>query len=307
MRGVLRSTIAAALAAATLLGATACHACTSFAAYSRTTLYGMNFDYDTSVPVRLLVDESAETAAFHLAFVMGPRSVPRTAGMNEHGLFVATQELHPMVPDSAPPGPGEECFWRLYAQALSQFASVSEVEGYLATHRTVNCPGVTLHLLAADPSGRAVVVEPGADGHVVTEVENNRIVMTNFANCEFAGSDPDSIHGVGAGRYRIAHDYLEEHFEDFDVADGLGLLESAASQWTRCSMVFDPAAGEVYVALEGDFSKILRVSLADRTIETHSGYEEQRFWRLNEWGISSAALQGREPGFLERVRDFFGR
>jgi hypothetical protein len=267
----------------------------------------MNFDYDTSVPVRFLIDESGETAAFHVAFVRGPRNVPRTAGMNEHGLFAATQELYPMVRDVGMPGPGEQCFWRLYATALSEFASVADVEEHLATHRTVNCPGVTLHALFADPSGRAVVVEPGEDGHRVTEVDNDRIVMTNFANCRFVGSDPDSIYGVGSDRYGTAHSFLEERFEGFDVADGFELLESVAWEWTRCSMVFDPAAGEIYLALEGDFSKILRVSLADRTIETHSGYEEQRSWHLNKWGVSAIALQGGTPGFFERIRDYFGQ
>ena len=300
-------TAAAALTAALLLGAPTSRACTSFAVYSENVLYGMNFDYDTTVPTRLLIDDSGETAAFHLAFVMGPRNIPRTAGMNEHGLFVATQELHPMVLDVGAPGPGEECVWRLYAQALSQFASVSEVEEHLAAHRVVNCPGVTLHVLAADPGGRAIIVEPGNDGHRVTEIEDDRIVMTNFANCQFAGSDPDSIYGAGADRYRIARDYLEEHFQGFDVTDGLELLESASSQWTRCSMVFDPAEGEVYVALERDFSKILRVSLADRTVETYSGYDEHRSWNLSNWGVSTIALQGGTPGFFERIRDFFGQ
>jgi hypothetical protein len=299
--------LAAAIAAAVVFAAPVCSACTSFAVYSERTLYGMNFDYDTSVPVRLLVDESGETVAFHLAFVMGPRSVPRTAGMNEHGLFVTTQELHPMMLDVGTPGPGEQCFWVLYARALSQLASVADVEERLAANRMVNCPGVTLHAMFADPSGRAIVVEPGEDGHRVTEVDNDRIVMTNFANCRFVGSDPDSVRGFGADRYRIAHDHLEEHFEGFDVADGLGLLEGAASQWTRCSMVFDPAAGAVYVTLEGDFSKVLRVSLADRAIETYSGYDQHESWHLNKWGVSAISLQGGTPGFFERIRDFFGQ
>ena len=302
----MRTLFLAVLAAALLAVPFTCRACTGFAVYSERALYGMNFDYDASVPVRLLVDESGGTRAFHLAFVRGLRRIPRTAGMNEHGLFVSNQELHPMVPDAPGPGPGEQCPWELYAQALSEFATVSDVEGHLATHRMVSCPGITLHLLFADPSGRAMIVEPGDDDNVVIPIERDYIVMTNFANCEFIGSDIDDVHGVGGDRYRVAHDYLEEHLKSFDVANGLELLEKTSWSATRCSMVFDPELGEVYVALERDFDRILRVSLEDRTVETYSGYEEHMSWPLNERGIPTTVLLGGKPTFFERIRGFFG-
>ena len=72
-------------------------------------------------------------------------------------------------------------------------------------------------------------------------------------------------------------------------------------------MVFDPAAGEVYVALEGDCSKIFRVSLDAKVIETYSGFDEHASWPLNSWGISMTELQGGKPGLLERIRGFFAR
>ena len=300
----MRTLTIALLALCALAGPGACRACTGFAVYSDSPVYGMNFDYDPSVPVRLLIDDSGGTRAFHVAFVKGPRRMPRTAGMNEHGLFVSTQELHPMV-QAGPPGPGEQCPGGLYYQSLPEFTSVSDVEEHLETTRMVNCHGVTLHLLFADPTGRAIVVEPGDDGHRVTEIERDRLVMTNFANCRFEETDRDSVYGVGADRYRIAHDYLDEHFEGFDVADGLELLESASWRATRCSMVFDPLAGEVYVALEGDFSRVYRVSLEDATIETHSGFEEHESWKLGRFGVSTAVLAGAKPGVLDRIIRFF--
>jgi hypothetical protein len=303
----MRVLFAALLAACTLAGPFTCHACTGFAVYSERTLYGMNFDYDTSVPVRLLIDESEGTRAFHVAFVMGLRSMPRTAGMNEHGLFASDQELHPMVGDASTPGPGEQCAWQLYAQALSEFATVSDINEHLKTHRMVDCPGPTLHLLFADPSGRAMIVEPGDDGNIIIPIERDYIVMTNFRNCDFSGSELADVYGVGADRYRIAHEYLEEHFEGFDVSDGLELLERSSSRWTRCSMVFDPTAGEVFVALEGDFTRTLRVSLEDATIETYSGFDEHASWRLGRLGVSTTELAGEDPGFMDRIIRFFVR
>jgi len=303
----MRTLFLTLLLSAVLTAPFASHACTGFAVYSEQALYGMNFDHDTSVPVRLLIDESEGTRAFHLAFVMGPRNMPRTAGMNEHGLFASDQELHPMVGGASMPGPGEQCAWQLYAQALSEFATVSDVDEHLKTHRMVNCPGVTLHLLFADPSGRAMIVEPGDDDDIIIPIERDYIVMTNFPNCEFAGSELDDVHGVGADRYQIAHEYLEEHFEGFDVSDGLELLKRSSSRWTRCSMVFDPVAGEVYVALEGDFAKILRVSIEDATIETYSGFDEHASWRLGRLGVSTAELAGEDPGLMDRIIRFFVR
>ena len=70
-------------------------------------------------------------------------------------------------------------------------------------------------------------------------------------------------------------------------------------------MVFDPAAGEVYVALEGDFSKIFRVSLESATIETHSGSGKHESWPLGRFGVSAAELAGDEPSFLDRIIRFF--
>jgi len=301
----MRILFAALAVACTLACPPTCRACTGFAVYSDAPIYGMNFDYDPDIPVRFLIDDSGGTRAFHLAFVKGPRRVPRTAGMNEHGLFVSMQELHPMVPDAGPPGPGEQCTGGLYLQSLEEFESVSDVEEHLAANRVVNCYGITLHMLFADPTGRAMVVEPGDDGHRITELYGDRIVMTNFANCEFVGVDLDSIYGVGADRYRIAHEYLEEHSEGFGVSDAFELLARTAWQWTRCSMVFDPTAGEVYVCLEGDFSRVFRVSIADATMETYRGFDEHRSWHLGRFGVSGAELGGATPGFMDRLVRFF--
>jgi hypothetical protein len=298
-----------------LAGAGPAPACTGFAVYSDSPIYGMNFDYDLDVPVRLLIDDSGGTRAFHLAFIRGPRMMPRTAGMNEHGLFVSTQELHPMA-KAGPPGPGEQCPGGLYRQTLSEFATVADVAEHLETTRMVNCHNLSLHVLFADPSGDAMIVEPagytpgdvesGSKDHHITRPEDGRIVMTNFANCRFVGADRDSIFGFGADRYRISHDYLDENVDGFDVEDGLELLERASWRYTRCSLVFDPVAREVYVAIEGDFSKILRVSLDDATVETYTGYDEHRSWKLDRLGLPITALaEGRGASFFERIRGFF--
>lgn len=285
-------------------GESVCVACTGLAVYSERPVYGMNFDYSPDVPVRLLIDDAYGVRTFHMAFVTGPRRMPRTVGMNEHGLFVSTQELHPMV-KAGPPGDGQQCPGGLYHQALREFSSVTEVEGHLQTTRVVDCYDLTLHLLLADPEGRAIVVEPGVGGHEITEVSDGRLVMTNFANCRFAGADRDSIYGVGAERYRTAHDLIEERFDGFDVDDAMDVLAAAASEWTRTSMVFDPLAGEVFVALEGDFSRIFRVSIEEATVETHTGFDEHESWKLGRFGVSTAVLAGADPTFLDRVIDLF--
>jgi hypothetical protein len=285
--------------------------CTGFAVYADRTLFGMNFDYDKNVEVRLLVDDAGGTRAFHLAFVTETGRVPRTAGMNEHGLFVSAQELHPMV-NAGPPGPGEVCPGALYARALPEFERVSDVTTFLETREMVNCYATTLHLLFADPSGSAIIVEPGVDGHEITKLEGDRIVMTNFANCGLAAAgtpevDPEQAAGFGADRYRAAHSAIDERFDGFDLEDAMDVLQDASWKYTRCSMVFNPSDGAVYVAVEGDFTKILRADIEAGTIETFSGYDESSSWPLAGRGVTLKELEGHEPAFLDRIIRAFTR
>ena len=303
IRRTLRSALVA-LAVATVV-TSASSACTSFAVYGDAPLYGMNFDYDTSLEARLLFDASGPASSFQVAFVSDGH-VTRVSGLNDRGLFASQQYVFPRAAEAEWPDGDELCPWTLYNLALAEFETVAEVTGHLNGSTMTHCPGATLHLLFADSSGGAVVVEAGDGDEASTLLEGSFVVMTNFPNASIDTSDPRAADGVGADRYLVAYDYIAERVDAFDVADGLEVLRRTSWEQTRTSTVFDPVALVAYVALEGDFDRILRVDVAEGTVTTHEGFPAPREWTLGPRGVPTGEF-GRPPGFMERLRGLFGR
>ncbi len=288
--------------AAALLSHGAASACTSFASYGEETYYGMNFDYDAGFPLRIFIDSSDGEKIFHLAFMLENRPI-RTSGMSTRGLFSAIQELYPEEPGVPSAGPDELFVWQLYMRALDEFDRVEQATDLLATKRVVQAEwGRNLHLVIADAEGGAIVVEPGEETNTITPIDGESIVMTNFCVGDFVGSESEGIFGVGADRYVGARDYLEEHADSLDLEDAFEVLERTSWNRTRASMVFVPGSGEVYLAFERDFDRILRVSLESRTVKTCAGYDEPASWRVGALGLPATAFDDPKPGFLARVR-----
>ena len=65
-------------------------------------------------------------------------------------------------------------------------------------------------------------------------------------------------------------------------------------------MVFDPEKGEVYIALKGDFTRIWKVSIADGTIETFSGFGRAEKAQLDSSGILASDMES--MGASEGIR-----
>ena len=268
-------------------------ACTGFAVYSGRTLYGMNFDYPPN-EILFSIEEHETGAVFIGSFWMG-EYYGRTVGMNEHGLFSSDQMVSPARALVDEPAENELFVWNAFYDGLRECTSVDEVLTWIGDRRVVQYQSLQLHNLYADPTEKAMVVECGAAENVITEIDGPFIVMTNFHNGDFAGLDLDDIAGDGAERYRVAHRYIEENLEAFDIDHGFELLRrtsmSTGDFKTRYSLVLDPMALEIYIALERDYEHIWKVSLADRTIETHRGFDERHVFPLDEAGITGPNLQ----------------
>ena len=267
--------------------------CTAFAVYSGRTLYGMNFDYPPN-EILFSIEEHEAGALFVGSFWMG-EYYAHTVGMNEHGLFASDQMVSPARATVDEPAEDELFIWNAFYDGLRECESVDEVLTWIGDRRVVQYQSLQLHNLYADPSGEAVVVECGAAETVVTEIDGPFIVMTNFHNSDFAGLGLSDIAGDGAERYRVAHRYIEENLEAFDVDHGLEVLRrtsmSTGDFKTRYSLVLDPEALEVYIALERDYDHIWKVSLTERTIETHRGFDARHVFPLDETGITGPSLQ----------------
>ena len=267
--------------------------CTGFAVYSGRTLYGMNFDYPPN-EILFSIEEHEAGALFVGSFWMGEH-YGRTVGMNEHGLFASDQMVSPARATVDEPAEDELFIWNAFYDGLRECESVDEVLTWIGDRRVVQYQSLQLHNLYADPSGKAVVVECGAVETVITEIDGPFIVMTNFHCGDFVGLDLNDIAGDGAERYRVAHRYIEENLETFDVDHGLEVLRrtsmSTGDFKTRYSLVLDPEALEIYIAIERDYDHIWKVSLTERTIETHRGFDQHHVFPLDATGITGPSLQ----------------
>jgi len=272
-----------------LLGA----GCTGFAVYSGQTLYGMNFDYPPN-EILFSIEEHEAGALFVGSFWMGEH-YGRTVGMNEHGLFSSDQMVSPARAMVDEPAEDELFIWNAFYDSLRECESVDEVLTWIGDRRIVQYQSLQLHNLYADPTGKAMVVECGAAENVITEIDGPFIVMTNFHNGDFVGPNLNDIAGDGAERYRVAHRYIEENLGVFDVNHGFEVLRrtsmSTGDFKTRYSLVLDPAALEIYITIERDYDHIWKVSLTERTIETHRGFDQHHVFPLDETGITGPSLQ----------------
>ena len=268
-------------------------ACTSFAVYSTKTLYGMNFDYPPN-EIRFSIEEHEAGAVFIGSFWMGEH-YGRTVGMNEHGLFSSDQMVYPLRADVEELAEDEIYIWDAFYSVLQECSGVDEVVDWIGDRRLVQYPTLPLHNLYADPGGNAMVVEVGVPANVITEITGSFLIMTNFHNGDFQGADLGDIRGDGEKRYRTAYAYLDEHVEDFNINHAFEALRQTAHKSgdfkTRYSLVFDPEAREVYIALERDYDHIWRASLDARTIETFAGFTQDKILPLNDEGVLGSVLQ----------------
>ena len=271
-------------------------ACTGYAVYGDEVWYGMNFDYPPESEIRFIVSDSDGCSTFMMHFFNNDRLfwVP-TVGMNEHGLFSSLQYQCPMIEGTQELSEGQLYVYQLFHAAINDCVSVYEVECIIDSAELVNLYDLTLHTLIADPLGNALIAEAGDGENLITGINGNWIVMTNFRNADFINTLPAEIVGVGDERYRNALSYIEEHYNSFGLSEAIGTLEAAVNnhaEWdTKASMVFDPLEGIVYIGIDGDFQRLWRVSMGQGIIETWSGFLKYRSAPVSGYGITVPELR----------------
>ena len=262
-----------------LLGASTAGACSSFAIYSDRIWYGMNFDYGPT-DIGLSLGHSGETTVFYATFTGGGH----IAEMNSRGLFADLQILDYNTPQAFARAPDSIEIHTLYDEPILSRGTVAEVLDYIGSRVLTNSWGLSSHALFADREGSAAVIEPFANYTGITQNTGPFLVMTNFPVHDFAGRSYEQVSGTGAARYRTAYEYLSSHRAAFSRDDAFEVLrrvaQSSGAYPTRVSMVFDPVNLEVFVCFERDFSRIVKVSLRNETIETFSGFASHSVQRL---------------------------
>jgi len=279
-----------------LLLVSACTACTGFAVYSAETWFGMNFDYPPESDIRFCLSDPAGSTVFTMEFLQTDRMVwVSTAGMNEYGLFSSLQYQCPMVEGTSEPQEEQLYLYQLFMMALSECSSLAEVESIINSVELINLRDLTLHALIADASGNALIAEAGDDENLISMIDDNWIIMTNFKNADFTGLPPEDIVGVGDERYRRALAFIEDNYVGFGVTEAIETLQAAVNDdpvWsTKASMVFDPADRVVYIGIDGDFHRIWKLSMDDRVLQTWLGFKKNRSAQIDENGISVMELR----------------
>jgi hypothetical protein len=251
-------------------------ACTSFAVYSDRIFYGMNFDYDPSRELKFCVNTIGDSKVFCMELEWEKDYFVPIVVMNTSGLFGNVQMVFPEVPRRASSGPDNMGMTELL-DAATTLGSCQDVIAILNGHEVV-METVSLHSLYADVHGDAMVVEVGPEDTAITRIDGDFIVMTNFPLFKYAGDPYNTVYGAGSDRYRTAYTYLMNNVEQFELEDGFTLLKGVVNHSTnaptRCSMIFDPGSNEVYIALEGSFDRVWKISLENETIEIFEGFDE---------------------------------
>lgn len=276
--------------------------CTSFAVYSSDRpIFGMNFDwYPESEIIFDVSDDSGGASVFTMSFRDGDSDPVPTVGMNEDGIFITMQ----VIDDSrgtGEPGEGEAMIWSPFYYGLWEADDYGDIAQYLQRVRLVQYTEIPLHLLVADGSGNAMVVEVGeVENSIVGIGTDDYIVMTNFSNSASVGVPPEQVTGCGADRYAAAAGALEASASGLDPVGAMKILEAALNNSegfpTRVSMVFDPHAGRILVALDGDMERLWRIDMDGATVRGVRGLPQDLLYSLPEDGITSEELGLRVEG-----------
>jgi hypothetical protein len=178
----------------------------------------------------------------------------------------------------------------------SETAAITKRRRFYATNPHGRfCRTVHFHYpLVADKYGQAMVVEPGENGHRISRIRNRYIVLSSFPYYQLIGKSYDEAEGDGADRFKIAHRYIKRNIGGFTIEKGMEVLKLARNKsdtyQTRCSMVFDPQKGGIYISLEANFDRIWKVNLKSQTIETHRGFASSRRQSIPATGLLASEL-----------------
>lgn len=265
------------------------YACTSFAVYSEQPLYAMNFDYSpTEIRFYVVEDREKDLSVFAMTFKYGTLYAS-TVVMNDKGQFGCSQSQYPAETGKSKRSRDEIFSYEILGLHIAE-ANLEEVLSQLEKKRFVHWENVTAHILLADIGGNAAIIEAGADENEIVPIADDFIVMTNFKNSDFRGQPYKQVAGAGSDRYIKAYKHIVANKDNFSIDAALEGLEKTAQRITLCSMVFVPKENNVYFALNRDFSKLWKLSIADKTIETFRGFEEKAKFPIPEEGVLAADL-----------------
>ncbi len=240
-------------------------------------LYGRNFDWEYSPAMLLFTNPPggyASVSMVDIAYLVGGGQVQNLAdlplaerrglleapgwpfdGMNEQGLAIG---MAAVPPGDVPPDPTKETLGSLQVmrQVLDHARNVDEAVAILQQYNIDFEGGPPLHYLVADRSGRAVLVEFFQGKVVLLPNASPWHQATNFLRSA-AGDSPQGA----CWRYDRISQGLTETGGRLAAQDAMDLLAQVAQESTQWSIVYGISAGEVTVAMGGQYASLYTFSL----------------------------------------------
>jgi hypothetical protein len=249
--------------------------CTSFAVYGQEKIiYGMNFDTD-EIELKLKVNSYNGMNVFYFSGLLG-NQYRDIAGFNSEGLFICTQAVEYCPGFKSSCNENDWFAFDIFEEALKKARRTSEFfeildKRVISYPRNPLFPDLGLHTIIADKMGDAIILEEGNDTNIVSQSQNNFIVMTNFPNGDFKDSNYSNVNGRGADRYICAYEYIQTTIHSFGVNEAFDVLSKTSREDTLCSIVYEPLNNEIYISFKIDFSKKWKISMIEKTIESLDG------------------------------------
>lgn len=272
-------------------------ACTSFAVYSGDTpVYGMNFDARDDIYSLRLDQPDGYMNVFSVHSLVEEGLNLNVPTMNENGFFTTLQAFFPSQSVTYKWEEGVETIPGLAMWTPYIVGEVQELRDIAKQNPPVQFY-TSSHSLYADMKGDAAVLEIYEDALTFTDIQGDYLLMTNFPNLmldELPMEELEIIMYGGTDRYQAAKQTIEERKDGFDIADGFAVLKSAVNENfyspTVYSVVCDPANRLVYVAVYADFEHIWKVSMDDRTVQTHQGFHTPLTLKIGGEGVRLSDL-----------------
>mgnify|MGYP000852385264 FL=1 len=287
-----------------LISAAPVYACTSFAVYSKDgPIFGMNWDLPTRTETnyssigyfedlnpKIMITSRPGVKTFGL----GSNAFSINPFYNEFGVFGAAQAIYPpvFVPHltDAIMSLGLVMLAGIHARSAQDMVNQSQ-DAKLFYLSPAGEMEIISHWLFADTRGEAVIIEPGVEENYFLHMsEEKYIVMANFLNHKLDSAPRIIVSLDFDRRYRIVDQMISPSVSNFSLDHALATLEAAKQSITKFSFVVVSEEENVYMAVLGDFFRIWRIDLAEKTITTFKGFTENRIESLGEVGLSLEEL-----------------
>ena len=166
---------------------------------------------------------------------------------------------------------------------LMNFSTIDGLKEYIGSRKVV-CMGYPEHVLFADRTGKACLVETDNSEDYLIDDSDGVLVATNFfvKNME----SPDKPGDSGCWRYEAAYNTILENRADFNAdTAALVLKNSIQSGFTIYSFVYSIKENSVYLYLKRDFEKVWKFSFDTQELTTFKGFDEQKSFVLDSEGV----------------------